>query len=88
MFVALRLAVRRREILDVRDRSTAIMLRMRSVALGTYGRFAAVQYLGRFQSDADMSRLVRLGQSVENDPQLPAAPHRASDTARYPSVPR
>ena len=37
MFVALRLAVRLREILDARDRSTAIMLRMRSVALGDLG---------------------------------------------------
>ena len=42
-------------------------------AAGTYRRFAAVQHLGRFHSEAGMSRLMKLGQSVENDPQADMA---------------
>ena len=54
MFVALRLAVRRREILDARDRSTAIMLRMRSVALGTSRHFTAARQSRCFRAEADI----------------------------------
>jgi hypothetical protein len=33
---------------------------------GTYRRFAGVQQLCRFRGEADLRRVVRLGQSVEN----------------------
>jgi hypothetical protein len=45
---------------------------------GPSRHFAATQDVCRFRNEADMSRLVRPGQSVENDPHRKWSVHRSS----------
>ena len=54
---------------------------------GPSRHFAATQDVCRFRSEADMSRLVRPGQSVENDPKATfAGRFRRASLSRYDAL--